>query len=144
MDLFDNIVVVTVLGGVLIGVALGALTFLTGRTMSGSGMIGSLLGGAEGVAATSISFMAGLVMAALTMKSIGFAPQQVAETNLPLLIIGGLLVGISARMSGASLGGVLTGLTRRGPSSLVMLVTILAGATIGGILQVSFGGANAQ
>lgn len=144
MDIFDNFAFVTILGGILIGVAIGALTVLTGRVMSGSSMIGSLLGGAEGVAATSISFIAGLVMAALTMKSIGFAAQQVSETSLPLLVIGGLLVGVSGRLGAASLGGVLTGVSRRVPRSLVMLVVILTGATIGGILQALFGGGNGE
>lgn len=142
MDLFDSLVGVTILGGALVGVALGTLTRLTGRVMNGSSMIGSLLGGAEGVAATSIAFIGGLVMAALTMKSIGFAPQPVAETSWPLLIIGGLLVGISARLGGASLGGVLTGITRRAPRSISMLLIILGGATIGSVLQVIFTGGN--
>ncbi|MCR9257802.1 MAG: YeeE/YedE family protein [Alphaproteobacteria bacterium] len=132
--------VIALLGGVLIGVACGVLTLLTGRVMSASSMVGSLVGGAEGVAATSIAFIGGIVAAPLMMTGLGVAQQKVVEPGWPLLVIGGLLVGVSARWGGASLGAVVTGIARRTPRSLVMLLVMLGGATIGGILQVLFGG----
>lgn len=139
MELFDSLLGTAVLGGVLIGLALGILTLFTGRIMSGSSMVGSLLGGAEGVAATSIAFIGGLVSASLTLTAIGLAPKPVVETSWALLVVGGLLVGVSSRLSGASLGGIMTGIARRAPRSIVMLLVMLGGATIGGILQVIFG-----
>lgn len=136
MDVDQNVVAMALLGGVLIGLSLGVLTLFTGRIMSGSAMIGSLLGGAEGVAATSIAFIGGIVSAALILGALGFAPLPSEETNLALLGVGGLLVGASARGSGASLGGVMTGIARRAPHAIVMLLVILTGATLGGIFQV--------
>lgn len=136
MDLVQDVVAMALLGGVLIGLSLGVLTLFTGRIMSGSAMIGSLLGGAEGVAATSIAFIGGIVSAALILGALGFAPLPSEETNLALLGVGGLLVGASARGSGASLGGVMTGIARRAPHAIVMLLVILTGATLGGIFQV--------
>lgn len=136
MDVDQNVVAMALLGGVLIGLSLGVLTLFTGRIMSGSAMIGSLLGGAEGVAATSIAFIGGIVSAALILGALGFAPLPSEETNLALLGVGGLLVGASARGNGASLGGVMTGIARRAPHAIVMLLVILTGATLGGIFQV--------
>lgn len=140
MDLLDSLMGAALLGGTLIGIALGALTLVTGRVMSGAAMIGSLLGGAEGVAATSIAFIGGLVSASLILSAAGFAPAPVVETSWPLLVIGGLLVGVSARLGGASLGGVMTGIARRAPRSIIMLFVMLGGATVGGIMQILFAG----
>jgi len=140
MDLFDGFPGIAVLGGVLIGLACGALTLLTGRVMSASDMMGSLLGGAEGWAAASIAFIGGIVAAPLIVAGLGFDRPVTMETSLPLIVVGGLLVGASARLGGASLGGVLTGVARRAPRSLVMLWIILIGATIGGLLQVAVAG----
>lgn len=139
MALFDSLIGMALLGGTLVGSALGILTLLTGRVMSGSSMVGSLLGGAEGVAATSIAFIGGLVGSSLIMSALGFAPQPVTETSWPLLVIGGLLVGVSVRLGGASLGAVVSGIARRAPRSIFMLLSILIGATVGGILQMLFG-----
>jgi hypothetical protein len=140
MHLFDSLLAVTLLGGLLIGAALGGLTLLTGRIMSGTRMIGSLLGGAEGVAATSITFLGGLVAAPFLLNALEIAKYDVTETGWPLLVVGGLLLGISGRLVGASLGTVITGITRRAPHSMVLLIVMLAGATIGGILQSVFVG----
>lgn len=143
MGIFENMILTALLGGVLIGAAIGGLSLFTGRIVSGASMVGALLGGAEGVAATSIAFIGGLVMAALMMTSLGFAPSPATETGLPLLVLGGLLVGASARWGGASLGGVLTGIARRAPHAITTLLILLTGATLGGILQRILGGLGA-
>lgn len=100
-------------GAAIIGLAAGLLTVLTGRVMSASRMIGSLLGGAEGVAATSIAFIGGILIAPLIMTKLGFHTQISVATDWPLLIAGGVLIGLGVRFGGASLGGALTGTARR-------------------------------
>lgn len=140
MNLFDYPLAMALLGGILIGVAWGALMLFTGRVMSASGMLGSLLGGAEGVAAPNIAFLGGLVAASLAMPRLGLAQHTVAETSWPLLLIGGLLVGASARLAGTSLGVVATGVARGAPRSLVLLVMIGGGVIIGAVLQGLLGG----
>ncbi len=134
-DMIAGGVGITILGGILIGVAIGAMSLLTGRVMSGSSMVGSLLGGAEGVAATSIAFIGGIVAAPLIVIGFGFAQLDVVEPDLPVIVVGGLLVGLSARISGASLGAVMVGIARRRPRALLMLVIMLVGATLGGALR---------
>lgn len=135
MEWLNSLVVMTLAGGIMIGVSLGALTMLTGRVMSGSSMIGSLLGGAEGVAATSIAFIGGIIAAPLIVVGFGFAQLDVVEPDWPLLTLGGLCVGIAARWGGASLGGVITGIARRTPLAITMLLVMLLGTTVGGVLQ---------
>lgn len=135
MGLFDNMLGTVLLGGALIGLAVGLLTVLTGRVMGASAMIGSLLGGAEGVAATSIAFIGGLLAAPLIMLGLGFGTQVTAEADWPFLVAGGLLVGISARFGGASLGGALTGMARRSGQAAAVFGVILVGAAIAVYLQ---------
>jgi hypothetical protein len=135
MDFFENPAGMALVGGILIGLAFGVLTLLTGRVLSASGMIGSLLGGAEGVAATSIAFIGGIVAAPLFMTGLAFAELDMRETGWPWLVAGGLLVGVSARLGGASLGAVVTGISRRAPRSAIMLLTLLVGAATGALLQ---------
>jgi uncharacterized membrane protein YedE/YeeE len=133
--LFEDVFVALLLGGSLIGLAVGVLTLLTGRVMSGSGMIGSLLGGAEGVAATSIAFIGGIVFAPLVMTGLGLATQPVVEADWPFLVAGGLLVGFAARFGGASLGGAMTGMARRSRNAAAIFVTMFVGAAISVYLQ---------
>jgi hypothetical protein len=131
----DSVFGSLLIGGAIIGLAAGLLTVMTGRTMSASTMIGSLLGGAEGVAATSIAFIGGIMAAALVMTNLGLPTQVSAEADWPLLVAGGLLVGIAARFGGASLGGALSGTARRSGQTAVIWGAIAAGAAIAVYLQ---------
>lgn len=122
-------------GAALIGLAAGLLTVLTGRVMSASRMIGSLLGGAEGVAATSIAFIGGILVAPLIMTKLGFHTQISVATGWPLLIAGGVLIGLGVRLGGASLGGALTGTARRSGRFAAIWGAIVAGAAVAVCLQ---------
>ena len=124
----------TILGGALIGLALAMLTILTGRKMSASGMIASLLDGREGLAAPSIAFIAGLFIAPSILMAFGYAQQSSLEPGWPVLIVGGLLVGIGARLGGGSLLGAIVGLAQMSGRALAMLLAILAGAVVSFVL----------
>lgn len=137
MSFFENPVILALLGGILIGIAWLAMAFLTGRIMAASGMLGSLLGGAEGVAAPNIAFIGGIITASLVTSRLEFVQHTAIEAHWPFLVAGGLLVGASARLYGTSLGVVLTGTVRRAPRSLLMLLAVLAGAVIGAMLPVA-------
>ena len=137
MLLFDNGFVALLSGSALIGLAAGLLVLLTGRVMSASGMIGSLLSGneAEGLAASSIAFIGGIAAATLTMTGLGFSSQVTAEADWPFLVVGGLLVGFGARFGGVSLVGTLTGIARRSRQSAAPFGAMLVGAVIAVYLQ---------
>jgi hypothetical protein len=129
MDLLQGAYGLVLLGGAMIGLALGLLWVLTRRIMSGTGMIGSLLGGREGLAASSIAFIGGLFIAPSLLMAVGVEKQMADEADWPFLVLGGLLVGIAARFGG-SLMGAIHGVTLRSKRAAVMLLGIMAGAGI--------------
>ncbi len=123
-----------VLGGALIGLAFAMLRIMTGRLMSTSGMIGSLLGGREGPAAVSMAFIAGLFVAPSVLGTMGFVTQPPVEAGWPLLLVGGLMVGIGARLGNSSVVGSVFGLTQGSKRAVVAIVAIISGAVVSVIL----------
>lgn len=117
------------LGGAMIGLAAALLIVFVGRVMGISGMVGKLLGGAEGEAAWSMAFLAGLVMAPVVLllwQPAGIAP-PVTGLSWPWLIVGGLLVGFGTRLgSGCTSGHGVCGLARLSPRSLVATLCFVA------------------
>lgn len=134
MDLLQGAYGHALLGGAMVGLALGILWVLTRRIMSATGMIGSLLGGREGLAASSIAFIGGLFIAPSLLMAFGIAKQMSDEAAWPFLVLGGLLVGISARF-GSSLMGAIHGVTLRSRRAAVTLLGIMAGAGIAVLLR---------
>lgn len=118
-------------GGALIGLALAVLMILTGRVMSASAMIGSLLGGREGLAATSIAFIAGLFIAPSLLIALGAIRQPIEGSGWLVLLVGGLVVGFGARLGNISLLGAICGITRRSGRAVAMIGAIGAGLGIG-------------
>ncbi len=122
-----------ILGGALIGLALALLRLLSGRVMSASRMIGSLLGGHEGPAAASIAFLAGLfvgpfILAPLILSDAGLAMANPVEATWLLLVVGGLLVGLGARLGDGGLTVALFGTVRRSGWAAAGFCAIAAGA----------------
>ena len=134
MDLLQETDGPIVLGGAMIGLALGLLWVLTCRVMSASGMIGSLLGGREGLAASSIAFIGGLFIAPSVLMAVGVVRQMADDAAWPFLVIGGLLVGIAARL-GSSLMGALHGITLLSKRAMVTFVAIMAGMGVAVLLR---------
>ncbi len=134
MDFLQGAYGPVLLGGAIIGLALGLLWVLTRRVMSASGMIGSLLGGREGLAASSIAFIGGLFIAPSLLMAVGVAKQMSDEAAWPLLVVGGLLVGIAGRL-GSSLMGAMHGVTLRSKPAAVTLLGIMAGAGIAVLMR---------
>jgi uncharacterized membrane protein YedE/YeeE len=130
------------LGGALIGLALATLAVVIGRRMSASGMIASLLDGREGLAAPSIAFIAGLFIATPIMMGLGHVAPPPVEPGWPLLVAGGLLVGIGARLGDGSLLSAVIGLARMSGRALVTVLAIVAGAVVSFVIRqfVSNGG----
>lgn len=116
-------------GGALVGLAASLLLVMTGRVMAISAMSGSLLGGAEGEAAWSIAFIAGLFMAATVLALWLPAPLPSADVPLPLLLVGGLAVGLGARLTAVGLiGDVVVGLARQSRRSVVAVACMVVSA----------------
>jgi uncharacterized membrane protein YedE/YeeE len=93
-------------GGALIGVAAAGLLLLTGKTAGVSGIVDGVLRGEKGEWGWKAAFVLGLVAGGLVLR---FAMPETLATSapraLPLVAIGGLLVGFGARLSGGCTSG---------------------------------------
>lgn len=108
------------LGGALIGASAVMLMLFHGRIAGISGILGRLLppyDGAQPVHAAA--FVAGLIAAPLAYAVAGRAVTQTVSDNLPLMLVGGLLVGFGAAYGGGCTSGHgVCGLSRLSPLSM--------------------------
>lgn len=119
------------IGGMLIGLG-GAVYLLgNGRVMGASGILGGLIDGTgKNSAVERLAFIAGVVVMPLLLRPI-IAPQ--AETNLTsdlaVVVIAGLLVGVGTRIAnGCTSGHGVCGISRFSLRGIVATVFyILAG-----------------
>src|SRR5450830_946640 len=82
-------------GGALIGLAAALLLVLNGRIAGISGILGGLIGAAaEGDRRWRWMFLVGLLVAAPLWRLVGTLPLPTISASTPLLIVGGLLVGV--------------------------------------------------
>jgi len=112
-------------GGLMIGCA-GAIYLLgLGRVMGASGIVGGLIDG-TGV---RLAFLAGLI-AAPALWALRELPVTNATSSLPLLIIGGLLVGFGTRWAnGCTSGHGVCGISRLSGRGIgATLIFLTAGA----------------
>lgn len=122
------------IGGGLVGLSATLLLVLTGRTMNMSDIFGSLLGGNEGLAAASIAFLAGLVLAPTIWQIWVPLPDADSATQVPLVLVAGLLAGFGARLGSTGISGqAILGLARLSKRALVAVVCLILGG-IGGVV----------
>ncbi|MFA5630880.1 MAG: YeeE/YedE family protein [Porticoccaceae bacterium] len=114
-------------GGLMIGLAAALLILLNGRVAGISGIVGGLLRPAPGDAAWRIAFLAGMVLAPVGWALFAALPAIDIEASYPVLIIAGLVVGISTRYgAGCTSGHGVCGLSRLSPRSLVAVLAFMA------------------
>jgi uncharacterized membrane protein YedE/YeeE len=108
-------------GGLLIGLAVTLLLVLNGRIGGISGIVGGLLAFGGPDLGWRAAFVAGLVLGALAYAlSAGGASLIEVRASLPVLVVGGLLVGFGTRLgSGCTSGHGLCGLARFSRRSVV-------------------------
>ncbi|KIN72073.1 YeeE/YedE family protein [Sulfitobacter guttiformis] len=102
------------IGGLLIGSA-GALYLLgNGRIMGASGILGGLLEGTSGPqTAERAVFVAALIAVPAALFALGAPVQTNITSSAPLLVIGGLLVGLGTRIgNGCTSGHGVCGISR--------------------------------
>jgi len=121
-------------GGALIGLSAALLLWLNGQIAGISGITGGLFSGDVAERAWRVLFLAGLIAGAVLYRIAGGPLQAIELTpSLPLLIAGGLLVGIGTRIGGGCTSGHgVCGLGRLSTRSLAATVTfmLVAGATV--------------
>ena len=130
MTISLNMILASLLGGILIGTSASWLLWMNGRLAGVSGMMWRMIFAKP--AGWRVTFLAGLIGgAALFYKLFGGAP--VARENFPvwLLIVSGLLVGYGTSLgNGCTSGHGVCGLGRLSLRSLIATLTFLLVAII--------------
>jgi uncharacterized membrane protein YedE/YeeE len=109
------------IGGLLIGTA-GAVYLLgNGRIMGASGILGGLIdGSAQSQAGERLAFLTALVAIPAMFVAAGMQVDTQTTTSLPLLVAGGLLVGLGTRIgNGCTSGHGVCGISRLNPRGIV-------------------------
>ena len=121
----------SVLAGVLIGASAGALMLGRGRVAGVGGMLGGLASAPREDTWHRAAFLAGLVLAGLVAAILHAPTLGASPLPLPLLVIGGLLVGYGGqRAAGCTSGHGVCGIARFAPRSLVATLTFMATGAI--------------
>ena len=116
----------SLLGGILAGVASALFILNNGRIAGISGILGGLLNPRKDDVLWRIAFLLGLIAApAITFMFIP-APVVTIEAETVTLLIAGVLVGVGTRYgAGCTSGHGICGLSRLSPRSLVATLTFM-------------------
>ncbi|WP_300394742.1 YeeE/YedE family protein [uncultured Psychrobacter sp.] len=126
---------ISLVGGLILGVATVILLLGIGRIAGISGITSSLLK-PKRVEMWQVLFIAGLVLSPLLYSVFRPLPDIEVTTSLPLLIAAGLLVGFGTRLgSGCTSGHGICGNARLSPRSMVATATFM----VFGIITVFIG-----
>ena len=126
---------ISLVGGLMLGVATAILLLGVGRIAGISGIFSSLLK-PKRVEMWEVLFIAGLIVSPLLYRLVKPLPVLDISTSIPLLIAAGLLVGFGTRLgSGCTSGHGICGNARLSPRSMTATVTFM----LFGILTVYIG-----
>lgn len=110
----------SLLGGALIGLAAAAFVLLNGRIAGISGILGGLLTPKKADTGWRVAFVAGMIAAPLLWLLVSSLPVIQIDASYPVLVVAGLVVGISTRFgAGCTSGHGVCGISRLSPRSLV-------------------------
>ncbi len=124
--------IMSLIGGMLIGAASVWYMASIGRIAGIGGIVSRFLTWNWKGAGPGVAFVVGLVIAAPVFHLVtGAAPVIFSPSNIPLLVIGGLLVGFGTVWgSGCVSGHGVIGLSRLSPRSIVATGTFMLTAFI--------------
>lgn len=126
---------ISLVGGMMLGVATVILLLGIGRIAGISGIGASLLKPKQ-VETWQVLFILGLIVSPLLYRLVAPLPMMQVTSSLPLLIGAGLLVGFGTRLgSGCTSGHGICGNARLSPRSMAATVTFM----LFGVLTVYIG-----
>ncbi len=118
-------------GGILIGLSAALLLLLNGRIAGISGILGGLLRPQQGEWPWRLLFIGGLVAAPWLWQLVARLPAITIDASYPVLIVAGLLVGVSTRYgAGCTSGHGVCGLSRLSLRSLVATLAFMGGGFV--------------
>lgn len=122
----------SLVGGLIIGLAAALFMWTNGRLAGISGILGGLLLPQARDMAWRLAFIVGLVLGGFAGKELGFAPEMISiSPSLPLLIVGGGLVGLGTALgSGCTSGHGVCGIARRSKRSFAATVVFMGAAVL--------------
>lgn len=116
----------SLLGGMLIGLASGLFILFNGRIAGISGILGGMLRATRGDRFWRVTFLLGLIASPLIYALAAPLPEVRIEASYPTLALAGLLVGVGTRYgSGCTSGHGVCGLSRRSPRSLTAVASFM-------------------
>jgi len=119
----------SLLGGLLIGLAVATLWLVNGRIAGISGIVGNLPSSRTGDIGWRIAFLAGLIAAPLAWANWVGTPAVRIDASVPAIVASGLLVGYGTRLGGGCTSGHgVCGLARLSRRSLVATCLFMAAA----------------
>jgi uncharacterized membrane protein YedE/YeeE len=122
---------VSLLGGVLIGLAASMMLVLNGRVAGISGIVGGMLGLQPDEVRWRALFVAGLVLTGLAARALSPDAIGAMVAPLPVLVIAGLLVGFGTRLAGGCTSGHgVCGISRGSARSLAATMTFMVVAGV--------------
>jgi len=115
------------IGGLMIGTAAGILMLGNGRIAGISDILGRLIAHSKPTDwAERTLFIVGLLAAPFAYYATNSVPEITVTNSIPLLVLGGLAVGIGSRMgSGCTSGHGVCGNARLSKRSIVATLTFL-------------------
>jgi len=124
------------IGGALIGLAAAMLLLINGRVAGVIGAVGGVvdgvLGRIDGDFWERTAFVAGLLIGPFAfLLAYGALPEVTITGSLPILVVGGLLVGFGTRLAkGCTAGHGVCGLARLSTRSIVAVATFFGVAIV--------------
>lgn len=114
-------------GGALLGLATALLLLFNGRIAGISGIVGGLIKPRLHDAGWRVAFIGGLIVAPLVWQLFSQLPNIQIDTGYGLLILSGLIVGMSTRFgSGCTSGHGVCGISRLSPRSIIATLAFMA------------------
>jgi len=114
-------------GGLLIGLSAALFILLNGRIAGISGILGGLLAPKDGDVVWRLAFIGGLLIAPIVWALVAVLPRIQIDAGYPLLIVAGLVVGISTRYgAGCTSGHGVCGISRLSPRSIAATLAFMA------------------
>ena len=115
-------------GGVLIGLASTFLMLVLGRVMGATGILTGLIAPSSGKdAAWRAALVLGMVSGPLAVMALtGRMPAVEVPVSVPMLVIGGLIVGVGVTYgAGCTSGHGVCGMARLSPRSIAATLTFM-------------------